>query len=347
MTKVLVTGGGGFLGRAIVQRLVARGDSVRSLARADYPELTGWGVEVIRGDLEDTATVEKAAKGVDIIYHVAAKAGIWGSRASFYGPNVHGTDNILQACWKHGIGKLVYTSSPSVVFDGSDIEGADETLPYPKRFHAYYPETKALAEKTVLAANGSRLATVALRPHLIWGPGDNHLTPRILARGMSGSLRRVGRRPNLVDSVYVDNAVDAHLLAAEKLAIDSPVAGKAYFISNGEPRPLWDLVNAILAAGGVAPVTRTIPARVARAIGSTLEWTYKTLRITAEPRMTRFLAEELATAHWFNISAARRDLGYDPAVTITEGLDRLAQWLETDPYQLGLPASKTPARLPG
>ncbi|HSI86742.1 MAG TPA: NAD-dependent epimerase/dehydratase family protein, partial [Candidatus Methylacidiphilales bacterium] len=235
MKKVLVTGGGGFLGRAIVQRLVARGDTVRSLARADYPELTGWGVEVVRGDIEDLDTVERATEGVDIVYHVAAKAGVWGTRASFYGPNVHGTDNILQACWKNGITRLVHTSSPSVVFDGRDIEGADESLPYPKKFHAYYPETKALAEKTVLAANGKRLATVSLRPHLIWGPGDNHLIPRILARGKTGGLRRVGRRPNLVDSVYIDNAVDAHILAGERLDIGSPVAGKAYFITNGEP----------------------------------------------------------------------------------------------------------------
>ena len=178
--------------------------------------------------------------------------------------------------------------------------------------------------KVTLAANSPQLATVALRPHLIWGPGDNHLVPRILARGRAGQLRRIGHRPNLVDSIYLDNAADAHLLAAEKLSPNSPVAGRAYFLSNGEPLPLWTLVNRILAAGDLPPVTRTIPAPVAYAAGVVLETLHRVLRLKSEPRMTRFLAHELFTAHWFNISAARRDLGYEPCVSIDEGLRRLA-----------------------
>lgn len=323
--KALVTGGGGFLGKAIVERLVARGDSVTSYARGDYPELRTLGVTVARGDLSDADAVCRAAEGCDIIFHVAAKAGIWGPYQEYYHANVVGTENIIAACRACGIARLVYTSTPSVVFDGKDQEGIDESAPYPSHYHAHYPQTKAQAERLVLQANDGRLATVALRPHLIWGPGDHHLVPRILARARAGILRRVGRRDNLVDCVYIDNAADAHLLAADRLAPGSPVAGKAYFISQGDPWPLWDLVNAILQAADLPPVTRWVPPSLAYAAGWAFETAYRLLGLTSEPRMTRFLACELSTAHWFNIAAARRDLGYHPSVSITEGLRRLRE----------------------
>ena len=326
---VLVTGGGGFLGGAIVRQLLARGARVRTLSRGTYPELTRLGVEQIRGDLSDPAAAQRSIADCAVVFHVAAKAGIWGDYASYHQANVTGTENILAACRQHGVARLVYTSSPSVVFTGHDLEGANESLPYPASFEAPYPQTKALAEQRVLASNTPQLATVALRPHLIWGPGDNHLVPRILARGRAGQLRRIGSRPNLVDSIYIDNAADAHLLAAEKLFPGSPVAGRAYFLSNGEPLPLWTLVNRILAADGQPPVTRTIPTGVAYAAGVVLEILHRALRLEAEPRMTRFLAHELFTAHWFDISAARRDLGYAPKVSIDEGLRRLAECLRT------------------
>ncbi len=322
--NALVTGGGGFLGGAIVQRLVARGDRVASLARGEYPDLVALGVATHKGDLADPETAVRAAAGCDIIFHVAAKPGIWGPYQDYYRTNVTGTENVLAACRHHGIAKLVYTSTPSVVFSGKDMEGVDESAPYPESYHAHYPATKAIAERAVLNANDEMLATVALRPHLIWGPGDHHLIPRIVARAKAGALRRIGARTNLVDCVYIDNAADAHILAADRLAPGSAVAGKAYFISQGEPWPLWDLINRILQAADLPPVTRTISPRLAYAAGGVLEAVYGLLRISSEPRMTRFLAEELSTAHWFNIDAARRDLGYCPTVTIEEGMRRLA-----------------------
>jgi 2-alkyl-3-oxoalkanoate reductase len=325
--KVLVTGGGGFLGGVIVRMLRERGDQVISISRSSYPALTALGVAQLQADLTDKAAVIKVAEGCDSIFHVAAKAGIWGSYNDFYQANVTGTEHVLEACRVHGITKLVYTSSPSVVFDGNDVEGGDESLPYPDHYEAFYPQTKALGEQLVLAANSQHLATVALRPHLIWGPGDNHLVPRIIAKGKSGRLRRIGNRSCLVDTVYVDNAAKAHLQAADRLSPGSTVAGKAYFISNGEPIPLWEIVNRILKAGGVAPITRTISPTLAYGIGVICEQLWKRFNLSDEPPMTRFVAKELATAHWFDISAARRDFGYQPQVTLDEGLKRLKLWL--------------------
>jgi 2-alkyl-3-oxoalkanoate reductase len=321
--KALVTGGGGFLGGAIVRRLVARGDRVCSLARGHYAELEALGVVQHRGDVADADAVSQATAGCDVIFHVAAKAGIWGRYDDYYRANVVGTRNVLEACRQHGIRRLVHTSSPSVVFNGRDMEGVNESLPYPDHFEAHYPQTKAEAEKLVLAANGPDLATVALRPHLIWGPGDNHLIPRIVARGRSGRLRRIGSASKKIDTIYIENAADAHLLAADRLSPGSPIAGKAYFLSQGEPVPTWEFINRILAAAGVAPVTRTVPVWLAYTAGWMLETWYGALRLQSEPPMTRFLARELATSHWFDISAARRDLGYEPKVSIDEGLRRL------------------------
>ncbi|MEI6207623.1 MAG: NAD-dependent epimerase/dehydratase family protein [Desulfuromonadales bacterium] len=329
--RILVTGGGGFLGGAIVRMLVERGDEVRSFSRSEYPALNSLGVKQFRGSLEDREAVLEAARGCELVFHVAAKAGIWGSYREYHLANVVGTGHVLAACRECGISRLVYTSSPSVVFDGSDVEGGDESLPYPARYEAHYPATKALAEQLVLAANSAELAVTALRPHLIWGPGDNHLVPRIVAKGRAGKLRRIGNRPNLVDTVYVDNAARAHLLAADRLVPGSCVAGKAYFISNNEPLPLWEIVNRILAAAGIPPVTRSIPPAVAYSAGYICEALWALLRLGGDPPMTRFVAHELASAHWFDISAARRDFDYHPEVSIEEGLILLKQWLQHPP----------------
>ena len=329
--KVLVTGGGGFLGGAIARMLRERGDEVRSFSRGTYPELAALGVEQFRGDLDNAAAVAAATQGCELVLHVAAKAGIWGDYRDFYRANVTGTENVIAACRRHGVSRLVYTSSPSVVFDGRDVEGGDESLPYPTSYAAHYPATKAMAERLALAANSPELAVTALRPHLIWGPGDNHLVPRIVEKARAGRLRRIGTRTNLVDTVYVDNAARAHLQAADRLAPQSVVAGKCYFISNGEPLPLWEMVNRILAAADLSPVTRSVPPWLAVALGATCESLWSLLRLDGEPPMTRFVAHELASAHWFDIGAARRDFGYAPEITIDEGMLRLRDWLQKSP----------------
>jgi nucleoside-diphosphate-sugar epimerase len=325
--KVLVTGGTGFVGRALVERLVERGDRVVVLARGQAGTDLPAGAELHRGDVADMSSVGSASRGCGLVFHVAAKAGVWGPREEYRLANEVGTANVLEACRRHSIPRLVHTSTPSVVFDGTDMEGVDESVPYAPRFEAAYPETKAAAERAVLAANGPDLATVALRPHLVWGPGDRHLVPRLLARARAGSLALVGDGRNRVDATFVDNAVDAHLAAAERLAPGAPCAGRAYFVGNGEPMALRDLVDRILAAAGLPAVTRTVSPGTALLAGAILERLHAWFRPGVEPRMTRFVAREMATAHWFDLGAAKRDLGWTPRVTTDEGMERLAAWI--------------------
>jgi nucleoside-diphosphate-sugar epimerase len=328
--KALVTGGGGFLGLAVVDQLLKKNIEVVSISRSRYQSLTERGVEQFCADLAEVEPDHPAFAECEWVFHVAAKAGVWGDYADYYRANVIATRNVINACRKQHIQKLIYTSSPSVVFDGSSIEGKDESLPYPEHFDAPYPATKALAEQDVLGANDENLATVALRPHLIWGPGDNHLVPRIIARGRAGKLRIIGKGDNLVDCVYIDNAAAAHLCAADKLAPGSDISGRAYFISQGDPRPVWEIVNAILACADVKEVRGHIPAPVAYAAGWMLEKVYAILRLEAEPPLTRFVARELATSHWFDISAARNELGYEPRISIEEGMKILRAYLHNN-----------------
>ena len=323
MKKALVTGGGGFLGSNIVRMLLDKDVSVRSLQRSDNPDLKKLGVGVIRGDISDQTTVINAAQDCDIVFHVAAKAGVWGDYDDYYQCNVVGTENILKACQTHHIQKLIYTSSPSVVFDGHDEKNINESAPYPEHFLSAYQKTKALAEQMILQANCDSLLTVALRPHLIWGPGDPHIVPRIIERAKTGKLRLVGKQRNLVDSTYVDNAALAHILAAEDLMNDANCAGKAYFISNGEPLPMAELINKILATSDLVPVTKTIPTQLAYTTGLLLELIYKTLSLNSEPAITRFIAKQLSCAHYYDLSAAKQDFSYNPAVSIDKGLERL------------------------
>ncbi len=318
---ILVTGGGGFLGGAIVRKLIRRGCTVRTFSRRSYSGLTALGVEQIAGDLNDPAAVERACRGVEVVFHTAARAGVWGDLPDYFTTNVAGTRNVIQACRRCGVQRLIHTSSPSVVFDGTDMEGVNESVPYPAAYHAHYPRTKALAEQAVTAAAKRDVQAIVLRPHLIWGPGDPHIVPRILKRAHRLSIIGDGR--NRVDTIYIDNAAAAHLLAAQALHDRPELSGRIYFISQDEPMPLWDMINAILDAGGKPPVHRKISRRQAGMIGRMLEYLYHAFHIRGEPPLTRFVAEELSTAHWFDISAAKRDLGYRAEVSTNEGLKRL------------------------
>ncbi|MFT5441379.1 MAG: nucleoside-diphosphate-sugar epimerase [Myxococcota bacterium] len=328
--RALVTGGAGFLGGAIVRRLLARGDSVRSVSRALHPEIESLGAQTVCGDVADADAMRRAAEGCDVVFHVAARVGGWGPHAAYRRINVDGTVNVIEACQSQGVARLVYTSTPSVVHTGVDIEGGDESLPYARHFDSPYAETKAEAERMVIAANGPKLATVALRPHLIWGPGDNQLVPRLLDRARAGRLRLVGGGKKRVDATYIDNAAAAHLLAADRLAPDAPCAGRAYFIAQDEPAPASELINGVLAAAGLPAETRSIPASVAWCAGASAEALFWALRRKEEPPLTRFAATQLATAHWYDLTAARRDLGYEPSVSTAEGLERLRQHFASD-----------------
>lgn len=324
--KVLVTGGGGFLGGAIVKKLVENGDYVRSFSRNFYPELETMGVTQIRGDIHDKNLVEASCKDIDLVFHAAAKTGVWGRYSDYYKTNVTGTLNIISGCRLNKIPRLVYTSSPSVIFDGKNMEGVDEKVSYPKTYNSHYPKTKAIAEQAVINASGERLKTIILRPHLIWGPGDTNLVPRILKR--ANRLIRVGNGKNLVDTIYINNAADAHILAAEQLKENKAISGKVYFISQDDPVYLWEMINNILIAGGLGPVKLCISKRSAWLIGALFEFIYKLFNISKEPQMTRFVANELATSHWFDIGAAKKDFGYLPKVSTEEGLRRLKKWLK-------------------
>ncbi len=328
----LVTGGGGFLGRYICEQLIARGDRVRSFGRGAYPELEKLGVEVVRGDITNANAVSDACQDVDVVFHVAARPGTYVPPQPYYEANTVGTQHVIDACQQRGVLRLIYTSSPSVVFAGVDQANINETVPlaldWLAKHHSYYSHSKALGEQKVLAANDEQLRTCALRPHLIWGPRDQHLIPRLIARAKSGRLRRVGTGKNLVDMIYVKNAAEAHLLAADALADEnSPVAGKAYFLSQGEPVNCWEWIDEILALAGLPPVQKSISQSVAWRVGAALEVTYRLLGLNGEPPMTRFVAAQLATSHWFDISTARRDFGYEPRVSTAEGMQRLGEWL--------------------
>lgn len=323
--SVLVTGGGGFLGLAIVRALAARGDRVRSYSRSVHAELKALGIEQVCGDIADLRTLEDACAGMEAVFHTAAKPPPWGRTVDYHRTNVLGTQNVIAACRNTRVPRLIHTSTPSVVFDGRDLEGVDECAPYPARHTAAYAATKALAEQDVVAAADDRLRTIVLRPHEIWGPGDPHFAPRIIAR--AGRLRRIGNGRNRVDTTYIDNAAEAHLLAADALKANPGISGRVYFISQGDPIPAWDMIDAILKAAGLGPVRGRVPHRLAWTMGLMFEKLFAWLNLAGEPPMTRFVADALAKAHWFDIGAARRDLGYAPKVATAEGLRRLEAWL--------------------
>ncbi|CAN5675572.1 NAD-dependent epimerase/dehydratase family protein [soil metagenome] len=326
--RILVTGGGGFLGQALCRGLIARGHAVTSFNRGHYPPLDALGVRQLQGDLADREAVISAAAGTQAVFHNAAKAGAWGSYDSYHRANVLGTEHVLAACRAHGVGRLVYTSTPSVTHRATHpVEGGTaDTVPYGEHFKAPYAATKKIAEQAILAANEGHLATVALRPRLIWGPGDNQLLPRLVERARAGRLRLVGGGDNVIDTTYIDNAAQAHLDAFDRLAPGAACAGRAYFISNGEPKTVREIVNSLLRAAGAPEVDKTLSFAAAYAIGAACEFAWPLLRLRGEPPMTRFLAEQLGTTHWYDMAPAAEDFGYAPTVTIAEGLARLSRW---------------------
>lgn len=326
--RYVITGGGGFVGKALGKALRAQGHEVLSLARGSYPELAKFGIETAQVDIAAPVPQwQELLRGADGVFHTAAKVDMWGKREDFFRTNVTGTRNIVDACRALGIRNIVFTSSPSVIHDGSDLQGVDESYPYPKHFDAYYPETKAIAEQEVLAANDGRLLkTVALRPHLIWGPDDTNLIPTILERGRAGKLKQIGSGTNRVDLTFIDDCVQAHILAMQALERgDINVCGKVYFISQGDPVPMWGWINRILSVHGVPVVSRVIPKGVALVVAGILEFWARIvgwLGVTCKPLLTRFLVSEMSTHHYFSIEAAKRDLGYHPSYTIDQAMER-------------------------
>ncbi|MFQ5443845.1 MAG: NAD-dependent epimerase/dehydratase family protein [Nitrospinales bacterium] len=326
--NVLITGGGGFLGGHLARRLHSQSETVCVLGRRHYEGLPE-GMESLKVDIRDREDVIRACLGRDTVFHTAAIPGIWGDKKQFFDINVEGTRNVIEGCRRNGVKKLIYTSSPSVIYDNSDMENVNEDVPYPESYLCEYPRTKAIAEKLVMDANGQDgLLTVSLRPHLIWGPGDPHLVPRIIEKTKKGQLIRVGEGRNKVDMTHIENTVEAHIIACRHLAPDSPVAGRCYFISDGEPVLLWDWINHLLDELKLPRVTRSISYKNAKFLGGLMEAIYRILHLSREPRMTRFLASQLATSHYYDISRARRDFDYRPVISQEEGMRQLIKYLQ-------------------
>jgi nucleoside-diphosphate-sugar epimerase len=327
-----VTGAGGFLGGAIARALRDRGDDVRGFSRRAHPELAAYGIEHHQGDVADLDAVIDATRGVEVVFHTAARVGAGGPYVDFYETNVTGTANVLTACRECGAPALVYTSTPSVVSGVTDLEGVDESVGYATHYEADYSRTKAEAERLVLSSASDEFSAVALRPPLIWGPGDTSLLPRVIERGRNGALRRIKGPPKRMDITYIDDAVQAHLIAGDLFLARGDGArrinGRPYFVSSGEPVEIWDFVDGLLDAAGVPPVRRSVSLRTALVVGWVFEKAHALSRAKGDPRMTRWIVRQLTSSRWFDIGAARRDLGYEPRVFLEEGMRRLKAWLE-------------------
>lgn len=319
--RVIVTGGGGFVGAALCRALKRCGATPIALGRRAYPELARAGIECVQVDLASPAMpLSDVFAGADAVVHTAAFVEMWGPRERFWEGNVRATERVIEGCRAAGVRKLLFTSSPSVIASGDDLRGVDESVPYPQHYLAQYPRTKAIAEQRVLGANCAELRTIALRPHLIFGPGDTSLTKKILERARAGRLVQVGNGKNIVDFTYIDDCVDAHIAALAALDANAEACGRAYFISAGDPFPFWEWVREITALHGLPGPRQTIPGGVAYALAALLE---RVAIVTGrEPLLTRFVVEELITDHYFNLGQAKRLLNWEPKVSVREGLKR-------------------------
>lgn len=323
--KCLVTGGGGFLGKALCLKLISEGNTVTSLSRGKYPELVDAGITCIQADITGSLhELKELFEEIEVVFHVAAKVDMWGRYDDFFSANVIGTRNVLAAARLAGVKAFVYTSSPSVVADGSDLKNVDESYPYPKKAEAYYPATKAIAEKEVLEEHQEHndgFRTLSLRPHLIFGPGDTSLTRTILERAEKGKLVQIGAGENKVDFTFIDDCVQAHICAAKALLENPGAGGHAYFISQGEPMLFWEWVSEILKRNGLPPLSRKVPRALAMKIAFLMEWCVRLLPFNLKPQFTRFLVSELTTDHYFNIEKAKTLIGYKPQYSMREALD--------------------------
>jgi nucleoside-diphosphate-sugar epimerase len=329
--RVLVTGGGGFVGSHVVRLLREGGVRyVTAVGRREYTSARAVGARSLVADVADAAAIGSAIATHDTVVHTAALAGVWGARREYERTNVLGTRNVVAACRTHGVARLVFTSSPSVVFDGTDHVDASNQVPHATRFLAHYPRTKAQAERDVLAANGPQLATVALRPHLVFGPGDPHLVPRLVERARDGRLAKVGRATNRVSLTFVENAAHAHLDAAVVLTPTAPHAGRAYFVNQSEPVVLWQWIDELLAGLGLARSKHHVSAKTAYGAGALCEFLWRVLPLAGEPPMTRFVAQQMTLEHTYSLAPAQRDFGYRERVTLADATARTVEALRAD-----------------
>ena len=317
--RVLVTGATSMIGAHTVRELLRRGHQVHVMQRGE----SALPVTVFRGDIRDINVVRTAIHGCDVVIHAAAKVGLVGSFQEFFSINVTGTDNIMNAAADAGCRGVVYVSSPSVSYSTTPVEGA-VSPPAIDDVMGHYSRTKSIAERAVL--NDHRIPTVALRPHLVWGPGDTQLVGRIVERAQQGRLVLVNKGNAVVDSTYIDNVADALVAAAERIGVQENLDGRALVVSNGEPRSVASLVESICTATGAPFSPRSVNLRMASVLGSIIEVIYK-LRPRSEPPLTKFTAYQLGISHWFDISETKELLEWEPRVSLDEGFQRLARSL--------------------
>lgn len=326
--ELLVTGGTGFLGKHLAEELLHEGHRVRLVGR-DFREVASLverGAVPVPVDLRNRPAVQQACQGVDAVFHVGAKSEPWGRREDFLAINALGTQAVVAGCLEHGVKRLIYVSSPSVLFDGRDQYALAETAPYPLHFTSVYAYTKKRGEDYVNAVR-DRLETVILRPKAMFGPGDRALLPRLINAARQRRLPQIGDGRNLVDLTYVQNAVHALILA-----LTAPQAvGNTYTITNSEHVPLWELIRRALVQLGLPTRLRPIPLPVALALATAME---AVATVSGrEPTLTRYTAAILARTQTYTIAAAERDLGYSPRISIADGIERTLAALAQQQHQ--------------